>query len=481
MPRARAGDRARLRRRRPASRTTRRSIRAAWSRRSCAAVGGALRVECRRRRDRRRTASSSPTGRASRPTASCSPPAPGRRGGSRSGCRPSGERTDAPPAGTAAGDEDHPSEHVYVVPRASGETVIGATVEDAGYDESRPTRRRELLLRQAIRAVPAVAELELVEAVASLRPGTPDDGPLIGEWEGLLVAVRPLPERDPARPDHRGRRRRAPRRRGAAGRGRAVLAAALRLAARRVFRSNSHGRLPAGRARAPSGVIAAAWASSTPLPFASLVRGVAVHDRGTASWTPTRWARCQKSDGSRSHDAASPPKTTTRSSISWLQCISTGSSRRPFPVSPEDSSSSTPAWKTGSWPRASIAGRGAADEITDLCDGLALSCSFEQEASGSVGSLAFRFRARERDARAVAARVPELRETVVGFEAAATRTGSSPSSALCSCRSGVQTRVRRVDVQHPEVAGTGFRKPWTRRPAPRRRYPGRRGRPRRRR
>ena len=44
------------------------------------------------------------------------------------------------------------------------------------------------MLAQAIRAVPAVAELELVEAVASLRPGTPDDGPLIGDWEGLLVA-----------------------------------------------------------------------------------------------------------------------------------------------------------------------------------------------------------------------------------------------------------------------------------------------------
>lgn len=80
------------------------------------------------------------------------------------------------------------SEHVYVVPRASGETVLGATVEDAGYDETPTREATELLLRQAVRAVPAVAELELVEAVASLRPATPDDGPLIGEWEGLLVA-----------------------------------------------------------------------------------------------------------------------------------------------------------------------------------------------------------------------------------------------------------------------------------------------------
>jgi glycine oxidase len=80
------------------------------------------------------------------------------------------------------------SEHVYVVPRASGETVVGATVEEAGYDETPTDEATQELLRQAVRAVPAVAELALVEAVASLRPGTPDDAPLIGEWEGLLVA-----------------------------------------------------------------------------------------------------------------------------------------------------------------------------------------------------------------------------------------------------------------------------------------------------
>ena len=80
------------------------------------------------------------------------------------------------------------SEHVYVVPRASGETVIGATVEDAGFDTTATDEATELLLRQASRAVPAVDALELVEAVASVRPATPDGGPLIGEWEGLLVA-----------------------------------------------------------------------------------------------------------------------------------------------------------------------------------------------------------------------------------------------------------------------------------------------------
>ncbi|HEV7132359.1 MAG TPA: glycine oxidase ThiO [Gaiellaceae bacterium] len=80
------------------------------------------------------------------------------------------------------------SDHVYVVPRASGETVIGATVEEAGYDTTATGDATAALLRQATRAVPAVGSLELVEAVASVRPGTPDDGPLIGEWEALLVA-----------------------------------------------------------------------------------------------------------------------------------------------------------------------------------------------------------------------------------------------------------------------------------------------------
>jgi glycine oxidase len=80
------------------------------------------------------------------------------------------------------------SEHVYVVPRANGETVLGATIEDAGYDETPTDEATRALMAQAVRAVPAVAGLEVVEATAGLRPGTPDDGPLIGEWEGLLVA-----------------------------------------------------------------------------------------------------------------------------------------------------------------------------------------------------------------------------------------------------------------------------------------------------
>jgi glycine oxidase len=80
------------------------------------------------------------------------------------------------------------SDHVYVVPRASGETVIGATIEEVGFDTAPTDEATALLQQHAIRAVPAVAGLQLVEVTASLRPGTPDDGPVIGEWEGFLVA-----------------------------------------------------------------------------------------------------------------------------------------------------------------------------------------------------------------------------------------------------------------------------------------------------
>jgi glycine oxidase len=80
------------------------------------------------------------------------------------------------------------SERVYIVPRANGETVIGATVEEAGFDESVSEAATAELLAGATRALPAIAGLELVEASVGLRPGTPDDGPLIGEWEGFVVA-----------------------------------------------------------------------------------------------------------------------------------------------------------------------------------------------------------------------------------------------------------------------------------------------------
>jgi glycine oxidase len=70
---------------------------------------------------------------------------------------------------------------VYAVPRDDGEVVVGATVEERGFDRSVTAGGVLELLRRAYEALPGIAELELVEMSAGLRPGTPDNGPVVGE------------------------------------------------------------------------------------------------------------------------------------------------------------------------------------------------------------------------------------------------------------------------------------------------------------
>lgn len=80
---------------------------------------------------------------------------------------------------------------VYLVPRAGGRIVVGATTEEKGFDTTVTAGAVRELLEDAVELVPAVAELELVEAIARLRPGTPDNAPLIGPsaLPGLVVAT----------------------------------------------------------------------------------------------------------------------------------------------------------------------------------------------------------------------------------------------------------------------------------------------------
>ncbi|MEA5453176.1 glycine oxidase ThiO [Sinomonas sp. JGH33] len=68
---------------------------------------------------------------------------------------------------------------VYLVPRADGTLVIGATQREDGSDAVSAGGVYELL-RDAQALVPAVAELELYETTARARPGTPDNAPLLG-------------------------------------------------------------------------------------------------------------------------------------------------------------------------------------------------------------------------------------------------------------------------------------------------------------
>jgi glycine oxidase len=69
---------------------------------------------------------------------------------------------------------------IYLVPRADGELVVGATVEEAGFDTTVRAGAVRALLRDARAVLPAVDELELVETIAALRPGSPDNLPIIG-------------------------------------------------------------------------------------------------------------------------------------------------------------------------------------------------------------------------------------------------------------------------------------------------------------
>lgn len=88
---------------------------------------------------------------------------------------------------------------VYIVPRDDGTVVIGATQREDGLSAASNAVSAGgvyQLLRDAQVLVPAVAELELLEATARARPGTPDNAPLLGrvagssgDIAGLIVAT----------------------------------------------------------------------------------------------------------------------------------------------------------------------------------------------------------------------------------------------------------------------------------------------------
>jgi len=68
----------------------------------------------------------------------------------------------------------------YVVPQATGDLLLGATMEDAGFDERTTVSGVTRLLTAAMGMVPAIAQGEFVEARAGLRPATADNLPLVG-------------------------------------------------------------------------------------------------------------------------------------------------------------------------------------------------------------------------------------------------------------------------------------------------------------
>ena len=79
----------------------------------------------------------------------------------------------------------------YMVPRRDGRLIVGATVEEKGFDETITTGGVLALLEAAWRAVPAVEELPIEEMCVGHRPGSRDDAPILGRGplEGLFYAT----------------------------------------------------------------------------------------------------------------------------------------------------------------------------------------------------------------------------------------------------------------------------------------------------
>ncbi len=79
----------------------------------------------------------------------------------------------------------------YLVARADGSVVVGATSEERGYDLTVQAGAVHALLDDARLLVPDVDEWELVECIAGLRPASPDNAPFVGPTsvERLVVAT----------------------------------------------------------------------------------------------------------------------------------------------------------------------------------------------------------------------------------------------------------------------------------------------------
>ncbi|PPR63673.1 MAG: Glycine oxidase [Alphaproteobacteria bacterium MarineAlpha4_Bin2] len=82
-------------------------------------------------------------------------------------------------------------EGIYLVPRLDGRLIVGATVEEKGFDENLTAGGLLHLLREAWEVLPGIDELPFDEMWAGFRPTSRDDAPILGptEIEGLVIAT----------------------------------------------------------------------------------------------------------------------------------------------------------------------------------------------------------------------------------------------------------------------------------------------------
>jgi glycine oxidase len=69
---------------------------------------------------------------------------------------------------------------VYLIPRSDGRLLVGATVEEAGFDKRTDIATIQRLHKSAIALVPELRNAKILESWAGLRPGTPDGLPILG-------------------------------------------------------------------------------------------------------------------------------------------------------------------------------------------------------------------------------------------------------------------------------------------------------------
>ncbi len=80
---------------------------------------------------------------------------------------------------------------IYMVPRADGRLILGATVEEKGFDTTLTAGGQLALLTHAWRCVPTIEELPILEQWVGFRPGSRDDAPILGlsDVDGLIYAT----------------------------------------------------------------------------------------------------------------------------------------------------------------------------------------------------------------------------------------------------------------------------------------------------
>jgi glycine oxidase len=83
------------------------------------------------------------------------------------------------------------SPEAYLIPRSDGRLLVGATVEESGFDKRTDPATIQRLHRSALNLVPQLSNTKILEDWAGLRPGTPDALPILGETAtpGYYVAT----------------------------------------------------------------------------------------------------------------------------------------------------------------------------------------------------------------------------------------------------------------------------------------------------